>query len=193
MTIILFETITAAVRAYNTLQSMIDLTLDCNAITYNETDEELVRWLVRDRYCKVGAKRIFNIYLKQRLILLVDDDPNLLLLLAEYLDYNGLKPITAESGEEGWKVYCKNQPDVIVSGISMETIDSGYKLLRRVRERDRERPFIFVSSQISIPGKRETAMELGANICFRKPFEPEELLTAIETLISFLSVSETKK
>ena len=61
-TTILFETITAAVRAYNTLQAMIDVTNDCNAITYNETDEELVKWLVRDSYCQVGAKKRVYIY-----------------------------------------------------------------------------------------------------------------------------------
>ena len=57
---ILFETIAAAERAYNTLQRMIDVTIDCNAITYNSSDEEVVRWLVEGYYCRVGArKRIY--------------------------------------------------------------------------------------------------------------------------------------
>ena len=62
MTTILFETITAASLAYNTLQPMIDVTNDCNAITYNETDEELVKWLVGVRYCQVGASIRVYIY-----------------------------------------------------------------------------------------------------------------------------------
>lgn len=62
MTTILFETITAASLAYNTLQHMIDVSLDCNAITYNETDEELVKWLVRDSYCQLGESKRVYIY-----------------------------------------------------------------------------------------------------------------------------------
>jgi hypothetical protein len=62
MTTILFETITAAVQAYNTLQPMIDVSLDCNAVTFNEIDEELVKWLVRDRYYKSGSKERVYIY-----------------------------------------------------------------------------------------------------------------------------------
>ena len=56
-TTILFETITAAQQAYNTLQPMIDLSLDCNALTFDEIDKELVKWLVEDNYCRAGAKK----------------------------------------------------------------------------------------------------------------------------------------
>ena len=57
VTTILFETITAARKAYNTLQPMIEVGLDCNALTYSESDEELVKWLVRDCYCQLGDKK----------------------------------------------------------------------------------------------------------------------------------------
>lgn len=63
MTTILFETITAASLAYNILQPLIDVTLDCNAVTYSELDEELVKWLIKDKYCQVGAKERVYLYL----------------------------------------------------------------------------------------------------------------------------------
>ena len=59
---ILFETVAAAYRAYQTLQKMIDVTKNCNAITYNIREEEAVRWLVKDNYCRVGAKKRVYIY-----------------------------------------------------------------------------------------------------------------------------------
>ncbi len=59
---ILFESITAAQKAHDTLQSMIDTSIDCNALTYSELDEELVKWLVRDKSCRVGAKKRVYIY-----------------------------------------------------------------------------------------------------------------------------------
>ncbi len=55
-TTIFFETITAAQQAYDTLQPMIDVSLDCNAVTYNKADEELVKWLVHNSFCQSGAK-----------------------------------------------------------------------------------------------------------------------------------------
>ena len=41
---------------------MIDVSLDCNALTFDETDEELVKWLVSDRYCQSGSKERVYIY-----------------------------------------------------------------------------------------------------------------------------------
>lgn len=60
---ILFKTITEAERAYKTLQRMIDVTIDCNAITYNNADEETVKWLVEDNYCNVRARERIYPYL----------------------------------------------------------------------------------------------------------------------------------
>jgi hypothetical protein len=54
---ILFESVEAAKEAFTTLKPMIDVSLDCNAFTFNEMDEELVKWLVKDNYCQTGAKK----------------------------------------------------------------------------------------------------------------------------------------
>lgn len=61
-TTIFFETITAAQKAYDTLQPMIDISIDCNAITFNESDKELAKWLVCDRYCQLGDRKRVYIY-----------------------------------------------------------------------------------------------------------------------------------
>ena len=54
---ILFESVEAASIAFKTLKPMVEVSLDCNAITFDEIDEELVKWLVRDRYCQLGDKK----------------------------------------------------------------------------------------------------------------------------------------
>ena len=59
---ILFESVEAATKAFRTLKPMIEVGLDCNALTFNEIDEELVKWLVSDRYCQSGAKKRVYIY-----------------------------------------------------------------------------------------------------------------------------------
>ena len=59
---ILFETVTEAEAAYDSLKLMIDVCLDCNAVTYHQIDEELVKWLVQDKYCQAGAKERVSLY-----------------------------------------------------------------------------------------------------------------------------------
>ena len=184
MTIItvLFETITAAQKAHDILQPMIDVGLDCNAITYDLADEEAIKWLIQDSYCQSEDRERY-FYPKPKFVLLVDDDPNLLLLIADYLDFKELQCFTAETQKEGWQSYCRIKPDVIVSGIAMQSIDCGYKLFQRVRDNNLHQPFIFLSSQLNNPTIREKAVELGADAYFSKPFEPEELFMAIKKLL----------
>ena len=59
---ILFETVTAAEKAYDSLKLMTDVVLDCNAVVYNRADEELVKWLVQDKYCQAGAQERVYLY-----------------------------------------------------------------------------------------------------------------------------------
>ena len=60
---ILFESVDAATKAFTTLKSTIEVSLDCNALIFDEIDEVSVKWLVGDceasrrhRYCQLGDK-----------------------------------------------------------------------------------------------------------------------------------------
>ena len=59
---ILFESVEAATKAFTTLKPMIEVSLDCNALTFNKMDEEAVKWLVEDNYVTAGAKERVYIY-----------------------------------------------------------------------------------------------------------------------------------
>ena len=59
---ILFESVEAATKAFRTLKPMVEVSLDCNALAFNEIDEELVKWLICDRYYRTGAKERVYIY-----------------------------------------------------------------------------------------------------------------------------------
>lgn len=116
-------------------------------------------------------------------VLLVDDSLNLLLLLADYLKSKGLKLYTAESIKKGWQLYTETKPDLIVSGIAMESRGCGYTFLKQVRNHNLQQPFIFLSAQLNNPINRNNAMKLGANAYFDKPFEPDELYREIENIL----------
>lgn len=112
-------------------------------------------------------------------VLLVDDDPNLLLLLSDYLQYKGLECSTAESINEGLELYTKSNPDLVISGIAMQTRKCGYRFLQQIRDHNIEQPFIYLSAQLSDPVSKRYASRLGVDACVAKPFEPDELLEEV--------------
>jgi CheY-like chemotaxis protein len=67
-------------------------------------------------------------------ILFVDDDIDLLEQDKMLLESKGYKVITAETGEEGWKLFQKEKPDAAVIDLIMEQMDSGFVLCHRIKK-----------------------------------------------------------
>ena len=69
-------------------------------------------------------------------ILLIDDDPNLTLLVKDYLEFQGYNVNTAENGREALKSLESELPDMIVCDVMMPEMD-GYALVEKIREDSR--------------------------------------------------------
>ena len=116
-----------------------------------------------------------------RKLLLIDDDPNLILLVKDYLEFRGYNVDTAENGREALQVLDRNVPDMIICDIMMPEMD-GYSLVKHIREEPMTNriPVLFLSakgqSQDRVKGLSE-----GADIYMSKPFEPEELVAQVES------------
>ena len=67
-------------------------------------------------------------------ILFVDDDIDLLEQDKVLLESKGYKVITAETGEEGWKLFQKEKPDAAVIDLIMEQMDSGFVLCHKIKK-----------------------------------------------------------
>jgi CheY-like chemotaxis protein len=52
-------------------------------------------------------------------LLLIDDDPNLILLVKDYLEFRGYEVITAENGREALEVLDQDVPDLIICDVMM--------------------------------------------------------------------------
>lgn len=118
-------------------------------------------------------------------LLLIDDDPNLILLVKDYLEFRGYEVITAENGREALEILEKQPiPDMIICDVMMPEMD-GYVFVEKLREDPRTGwiPFLFLSakgqSQDRIKGLRT-----GADVYMIKPFEPEELVAQVESCLS---------
>ena len=116
-----------------------------------------------------------------RRLLLIDDDPNLILLVKDYLEFRGYEVITAENGREALEVLENDLPDMIICDVMMPEMD-GYSLVKHVRENPRTSwiPVLFLSAK-GQSQDRVKGLNTGADVYMVKPFEPEELVAQVES------------
>ncbi|GAB4142923.1 MULTISPECIES: response regulator transcription factor [Thermoleptolyngbya] len=114
-------------------------------------------------------------------LLLIDDDPNLILLVKDYLEFRGYEVITSENGQEALEVLQKETPDMIICDVMMPQMD-GYSLVEQVRKDPRTSwiPVLFLSAKGQSQDKIK-GLNTGADVYMVKPFEPEELVAQVES------------
>jgi DNA-binding response OmpR family regulator len=106
----------------------------------------------------------------QRRILVVDDDPRLLHIVAMYLGIEGFEVATASNGEEGLQEVDARKPDLIILDIMMPGMD-GVEACRRIRSNPVTMDIpILMFSALSGDDDVERARLAGANHLITKPF-----------------------
>ncbi|MEO0378175.1 Transcriptional regulatory protein SrrA [Acaryochloris thomasi RCC1774] len=117
---------------------------------------------------------------EQNKLLLIDDDPNLVLLVKDYLELRGYEVVTAKNGREALRVLEQNLPSLIICDVMMPEMD-GYSFVKRVRDNPQTSwlPVLFLSAKGQIQD-RVTGLNTGADVYMVKPFEPDELVAQIE-------------
>jgi DNA-binding NarL/FixJ family response regulator len=118
---------------------------------------------------------------ESKTLLLIDDDPNLILLVRDYLEFRGFVVITADSGRAALALLEQNTPDMIICDVMMPEMD-GYTFVKYVREDDRFNwiPILFLSAK-GQSQDRVKGLNMGADVYMVKPFEPEELVAQVES------------
>jgi len=113
----------------------------------------------------------------------VDDEPQLLFSVTEFLTRVGYEVTPAESGGEALEHLVDLPPDLIISDIMMEEMD-GYEFQQRVNALTGGGiPFIFLSAKTEL-NDRLVGLRGGADDYVTKPFEPEELEARIASVFS---------
>lgn len=141
-----------------------------------------------------------------RRLLIVDDEPNLLMAIAAVLRGEGFEVMTARNGKEAFLQIARSLPDLIVSDIKMPLMD-GFTLARQLRSAPHTElvPIVFLTAKDEIEDRIE-GFQSGVDVYLTKPFEPLELLavingilnrvertrTAITTLVGLDSVSDSE-
>src|SRR5476651_2041335 len=115
-------------------------------------------------------------------ILLVEDDPNLGLLLQDYLQLKGkFDVVLCKDGEEGLRNFTKHTYDLAILDVMMPKKD-GFTLGKDIRKINANIPIIFATAKTMIEDKTE-AFNLGGDDYITKPFRIEELLLRINALL----------
>lgn len=118
--------------------------------------------------------------LREKHILIIDDDENIAGLIALYLNKEGYDTTECYSGIEGLKKFNDNNFDLIVLDIMLPQMD-GYEVLRELRKVSKV-PVIMLTAKGEIIDK-VLGLELGADDYLVKPFEPMELVARIKAVI----------
>jgi DNA-binding NarL/FixJ family response regulator len=113
-------------------------------------------------------------------LLLIDDDPNLVLLVKDYLELRGYLVMTAKNGRDALKVLEKELPRLIICDVMMPEMD-GYTFVKKVRDNPQTSwlPILFLSAKGQIQD-RVAGLSNGADVYMVKPFEPDELVAQID-------------
>src|SRR2546426_7723171 len=116
-------------------------------------------------------------------ILLVDDDPDIRLLLKTVLCGAGFATNEAVSGEAAVETMRREQPLLVVLDVRLPGV-SGYEVCRWLRERFRDIvPIIFMSAERKESFDRAAGLMLGADDYMMKPFSVDELVARIRGLL----------
>ncbi|MGO3183564.1 MAG: response regulator [Aequorivita sp.] len=126
-------------------------------------------------------------------IFLIEDDTALRENTAELLELSGYKVLTAPNGKIGIEKATREIPDIIICDIMMPEID-GYGVLEAMASNDKTKhiPFIFLSAKTEHKEIRK-GMDMGADDYLTKPFDEQELLSAVESRLAKASILELRK
>jgi DNA-binding response OmpR family regulator len=102
-------------------------------------------------------------------VLVVDDEPEAVELLVEFLSSKGYEVLTATSGEEALRRVREDRPHLVLLDIRMPKM-SGLDVLRRIREIDAEMGIIMVTA-VNEEDVGRQALELGAFDYIVKPLD----------------------
>jgi DNA-binding response OmpR family regulator len=114
-------------------------------------------------------------------LLIVDDDADMRLLLAEYFRRLGFQVEEHENGADAVEPATIGRFDCFIFDVSMPGM-SGFELLKRVRERGVQTPALFLTAHDALDYK-VAGYESGGDDYLAKPFSPRELEYRVEALL----------
>jgi DNA-binding response OmpR family regulator len=114
-------------------------------------------------------------------LLVVEDDPAIQRVIADYFRHAGYDVITAGDGETGARLAIHEKPSALILDLMLPKMD-GLAVCREVRRRNPGLPIIMLTARDDVVDK-VVGLEMGADDYLTKPFSPRELEARIKTIM----------
>ena len=113
-------------------------------------------------------------------ILIIEDDPELAMVLSSYLSKYGMEVTAVEDPYIGLSTLTQQDFDLVILDLTLPGMD-GLEVVEKIREKS-DIPIIISSARDDITDK-VIGMERGADDYMPKPYDPRELVTRIKTIL----------
>lgn len=124
-------------------------------------------------------------------LLIVDDEANTRKGLVHFLESLNYDVLTASDGEEGWKIYQKEKPDLVLADIRMPGL-TGVQLLEKIKNFNPAALVILLTAYASVEDAVK-AMKNGAFYYLTKPVNLEELEFLIKKALTSLTLEQENR
>jgi len=127
-------------------------------------------------------------------ILMADDEPEVLGIMAKKIDAQGYQVVTAHDGQEAWEKIQDESPDIILLDLNMPKLD-GFEVLRALREHppsDKWQPVIIISTRGELEDINK-GLSLDAEHYITKPCNIEDILKAIKLMANLIPHHKTPR
>ncbi|MCX7492584.1 response regulator transcription factor [Corynebacterium sp. P6129] len=114
-------------------------------------------------------------------VLVVDDEPNIVELLAVSLKFQGFTVVTAGSGQEALRAARSCEPDAFILDVMMPGMD-GFELLGKLRAEGFDGPVLYLTAKDAVE-HRIHGLTIGADDYVTKPFSLEEVITRLRVIL----------
>jgi len=163
-------------KSNDTLEQLADKTTLLLHRPYNRMPDRLKKTI--EHY------RLSENVLKNKKVLLVDDDVRNLFALTTALERHKINVLSAESGEEAIAILQKNTDiDIVLMDIMMPEMD-GYETMKRIRkDKNNDQVTIIAVTAKAMKGDRQKCIESGASDYITKPVNVEQLVTLMNAWV----------
>ncbi len=135
-------------------------------------------------------------------ILIIDDDPDIVMAVRMVLENAGHQVLDAENGKAGVKALREDRPDLIILDVMMDTATEGFQLALKLRNPDpasdyiefKDIPILMLTAiHSTTPLKFEPDIEyLPVELFVDKPIDPDDLLGKVEWLLETQEISSAE-
>jgi DNA-binding response OmpR family regulator len=114
-------------------------------------------------------------------ILVVEDSPDLVVLLQRVLVEQGYEVRSAQDGDAGLASALENEPDLLILDVGLPR-KNGFEVVQELRRKGINAPTLMLTARGEV-SDRITGLEAGADDYLVKPFDPEELVARVRALL----------